>query len=135
MKRVAPPSTSLRPSCRREAASGAGTANGSTEPLTDGLLVLRSLFGFTGTTLTSGAVDIVNCARCDATSIQSHLASIAAALDIDGDGELEPLTDGLLVLRWLFGFTGTTLVTGAVDQGDCARCNAGQIEPYLDGLD
>ncbi len=30
-----------------------------------------------------------------------------AALDVDGDGAVLPLTDGLLVLRDHFGFTGT----------------------------
>jgi hypothetical protein len=37
-----------------------------------------------------------------------------AALDVDGNGTLDPLTDGLLVLRAFFGFTGTPLTTGAV---------------------
>ena len=36
------------------------------------------------------------------------------SFDIDGDGETEALTDGLLVLRYLFGFSGTTLSEGAV---------------------
>ena len=54
-------------------------------------------------------------------------------LDIDDNGALEPLTDGLLVLRYLFGFTGTTLTNGAVDD-DCERCDAATIEPYLSGL-
>ena len=54
----------------------------------------------------------------------SEVQAIAAAgsagkckpnLDVDGDGEVEPLTDGLLILRNRFGFTGATLVAGAVD--------------------
>jgi hypothetical protein len=53
------------------------------------------------------------------------------SLDIDGDGETQPLTDGLLVLRRLFGFTGPTLITGAVDMSDCTRCDAPSIEAYL----
>ena len=54
-------------------------------------------------------------------------------LDIDGDGSAEPLTDGLLVLRYLFGFRGATLITGAVGSG-CTRCDAPSIEAYLAGL-
>ena len=38
-----------------------------------------------------------------------------AVLDVDGNGATAPLTDGLLVLRFLFGFTGSTLTAGAVD--------------------
>jgi hypothetical protein len=54
-----------------------------------------------------------------------------AVLDIDGNGEVAPLTDGLLVLRFLFGFTGATLVAGAIDTVACTRCNSPAIEAYL----
>ena len=30
-------------------------------------------------------------------------------LDVDGNGKTEPLTDGLLIIRYLFGFTGEAL--------------------------
>jgi hypothetical protein len=54
-----------------------------------------------------------------------------AVLDIDGNGVVDPLTDSLLVLRSSFGFTGSVLVTGAVDLAGCTRCNAPTIEAYL----
>jgi hypothetical protein len=54
-------------------------------------------------------------------------------LDADGDDSASPLTDGLLVLRRLFGFAGTALIEGAVGQ-ECARCSAAAIEPYLDSF-
>jgi hypothetical protein len=56
------------------------------------------------------------------------------SLDVDLDGELDPLTDGLLVPRHLFGFTGTTLTDDAVDLTDCKRCAASTIEPFLGAL-
>jgi hypothetical protein len=108
--------------------------DGAVEPLTDGLLVLRGLFGFTGDALITGAIDLANCTRCTAPAIEAYLASILAALDIDADDEIEALTDGLLVLRWLFGFDGPALVTGAVDLTDCTRCTATEIEGYLQTL-
>ena len=52
--------------------------------------------------------------------------------DIDGDGAVAPLTDGLLLLRYLFGFRGATLVTGAVASG-CTRCAAPAIESHIVG--
>jgi hypothetical protein len=107
--------------------------SGALGPLTDGLLVLRHLFGFSGASLVTGTVDLAHCGRCTAGEIQTYLDSIASQLDVDGDGESKPLTDGLLVLRYLFGFTGSTLVTGAVD-ADCTRCTAQSIAAYLDGL-
>ena len=60
--------------------------------------------------------------------------SSLAILDIDGNGATGALTDGLLVLRFLFGFTGTTLTGGAVDLTACTRCDAPAIEGYLHTL-
>jgi DNA-binding beta-propeller fold protein YncE len=54
--------------------------------------------------------------------------------DIDGDGQFDALTDGLLLLRYGFGFTGATLVTGAVDLANCTRCTAAAIEAYIQAL-
>ena len=55
-------------------------------------------------------------------------------LDIDLSGDTEALFDGVLVIRWLFGFTGDALVAG-VTEGGCTRCDAEFIEDYLETLD
>jgi hypothetical protein len=94
---------------------------------------VRFLFGFTGASLIDGAVSS-SCTRCTAPAIESRLAGLGSMLDVDGDGELEGLTDGVLLIRWMFEFTGATLVEGAVDLNDCTRCSAAQIESYLAGL-
>ena len=57
----------------------------------------------------------------------------AIQLDGDGDGSLEPLTDGVLLLRYLFGFTGPVLVDGAVG-ANCTRCDGPAVQTYLSGL-
>jgi subtilisin-like proprotein convertase family protein len=57
-----------------------------------------------------------------------------ALMDVDGDGTTQPLTDGLLELRWLFGFSGNVLVNDAVGMG-CTRCTAAEIEAFLQALD
>ena len=57
----------------------------------------------------------------------------AAILDVDGNNLLEPLTDGLLILRRKFGLSGDTLIEDAVGSG-CTRCTAAAIESYIDGL-
>jgi hypothetical protein len=106
--------------------------NGALGPLTDGLLVLRFLFGFTGTTLTGGVIGN-GCTRCDADAIQPYLAGLGLVIDVDGNTTPGALTDGLLALRYLFGFTGGTLTTGVVG-GGCGRCDAPSIEAYLAGL-
>ena len=109
-------------------------ADGETEGLTDGRLVLRYLFGFRGAALTGEAVDD-DCTRCLEGEIESYLGGLAPQLDVDDSGELEPLTDGMLVLRWLFDFRDDLLVAGAVDPDQCDRCLAADIEEHLQGLD
>lgn len=108
-------------------------ANGSVQATTDALLGLRFLFGFTGPTLTSGAVG-AGCNRCDGPSIHSYLADLGTTLDVDGNTVLDALTDGVLLLRYLFGFTDTTLTAGAVG-ANCTRCDAVTIIDYLSQLD
>ena len=87
--------------------------DGETEALTDGLLVLRYLFGFSGMTLSEGAVSS-SALRADAGDIATHLSDNLAELDVDGDGDTDALTDGLLLLRYLFGFRDETLIAGAL---------------------
>ena len=101
-------------------------------PLTDGIMVLRWLFGFRGDALVAGALG--DCSRCDAADIEAYLTAIEGQLDIDGSGDLAALTDGLLVLRHLFGFTGAALVNGAVDLDDCVRCEADDIADWIAAL-
>ena len=57
---------------------------------------------------------------------------LPADFDVDGNGVVDPLTDTLLALRYVFGFRGATLITGAVGAG-CTRCDAPSIEAYLAG--
>ena len=107
--------------------------DGIVNPLTDGILLLRFLFGFSGLTLTGGAV-APGCLRCDAAGIEPYLVSLGLVIDIDGNTMSDPLTDGILALRYLFGFTGAVLVEGVVDLGDCTRCDSPAIEGYLQTL-
>ena len=107
--------------------------DGVTDPLTDGLLILRWAFSFTGTTLVNGATGM-ECERCTGEEVKTYLDGVITQLDIDGSGETEPLSDGLLALRYLFSFTGATLIGGATED-DCTRCTAPLIEDYLESLD
>jgi len=98
--------------------------------LTDGVLIVRYLFGFTGAQLTDGAIGI-GATRTDATSIINYLNGCPAMLDVDGNGSPGALTDGVLIVRYLFGFTGVQLTAGAVG-GGCTRCDAASIIAFLD---
>ncbi len=107
-------------------------ADGSTAPLTDGLLILRHLFGFTGEALSQGALSSV-ATRTDPDALTSHLDQHLTSLDVDQSGNVKPLTDGLLILRYLFGFTGAALTQGAVDTSG-ERISNTAITAYLSSL-
>ncbi|MBC6480845.1 MAG: hypothetical protein GDA56_26780, partial [Hormoscilla sp. GM7CHS1pb] len=51
-------------------------------------------------------------------------------LDIDGNGVIDALTDGLVAIRYLFGFRGETLTEGVV--GEDATRDTEEIVTYLD---
>ena len=105
-------------------------SDGEAGALTDGVLLLRHLFGFSGDSLTEGVI-ATNADRSSAIEIETYLSDYSHKIDIDGDGSKGALTDGLLLLRYLFGFRGDTLVNGAVGEG-AARTSAGKVERYLD---
>lgn len=104
-------------------------ASGKAEPLTDGLIILRYLFGFTGEALVSGALSS-NATRRSNTDIIAFLKTHEAQLDVDGDGQSAPLTDGLLLLRYLFGFDGSALITGAMSS-NARRSEVSAITDFI----
>ena len=124
---------SLMPAASRsESVSLDIDGDGQATALTDGLLIIRYLFGFSGTALVAGALGS-DAAVTTADAIVARLDSRKAAFDIDGDGSTLPLTDGLLIIRYLFGFQGSALVAGAV--GDSAvRTDATALIDLLDAL-
>ena len=85
--------------------------NNSINALTDGLLLLRAMLGLTDTAVTIGAIG-AGATRTTWAQIQPfvHLA----ALDIDGNGATLPASDGIMLLRAMFGLTGAAVTNGAV---------------------
>ena len=103
------------------------------QPLTDGLLAIRYLAGFSGETLVNGAVNPAG-SRESAEDIVGHLAPLRSTmLDVDADGESRALTDGLLFLRYLAGFRGASLTNSAVSSSG-ARTAAEDIVEFLDSF-
>jgi endo-1,4-beta-D-glucanase Y len=107
-------------------------ANMNSNALTDGVLLIRSLFGFTEGALIDGAL-APDALRTEPTAIAAHVATHRAALDVDANGSTDAGTDGLLVIRRLFGFTGPALTNGVV-AADATRSDPFQIADYIDAL-
>ncbi len=106
-------------------------ADGRTDALTDGLLLVRYLLGRTGTLLTADALS-PGATRTTDTAITDYLTQIRPMLDVDGNTQTDALTDGVLIMRYLFGLRGTALVQGATGGG--ATRTTQQIEDYIGGL-
>lgn len=103
--------------------------DGRYDALTDGLLVMRYLFGLRGSSLVTNATG-TGAART-AAAIETRLAQLGGALDTDGDGRLNALTDGMLITRSLFGITGAGLVAGATAPG-ASRTTAQAVSAFIE---
>ena len=107
--------------------------DGRADALTDGLLFLRYAFGLTGDALISGVV-ASDAQYTTASDIEQELATVyTSSGDIDGNGEVDALTDGLLLLRYLFGLDGDTLTAGVIG-GGATLTDSAALETYLSTL-
>lgn len=97
--------------CSLDVDASGGTLKGTT----DGLLLLRAMLGLSGTALTQGIVASQGNAIGNSIASDVRTMTLLGALDVDGDGVVRAETDGLLILRMLLGFTGSTVTVGVTD--------------------
>lgn len=83
-------------------------------PTTDGLMLLRVMLGLSGTAVTTGAT-ISGAPRTSWEQISPYVH--LAALNLDGSGNTSAATDGVLLLRAMFGLTGTAVTNGIATNG------------------
>jgi len=110
--------------------------NGQYDALTDGLLLLRGMFGLTEDALISGAVasDGVYTSSDD---IAARINMLGDLVDIDGNGTVDALTDGLVILRYLFGLRDDVLVSGVIASDATVKAAEdveGKIEQLIPAL-
>ena len=106
--------------------------DGEFDALTDGLLVIRSMFGLSGDALIDGVLG-QNAQRSSSNEIEQRIVLLGNKLDVDGNGQVDALTDGLLTLRFLFGLSGTTLVDNVI-AANATRFEPSEIESHFDDL-
>ena len=103
--------------------------NGQADALTDGLMMLRYLFGLSDDLVTNGAMAINS--PFDSQQVVAEIEAAMDIADIDADGELNALTDGLLLLRYLFDLRDVLLTNGVVGP-EATRSSNADIQGYLD---
>ena len=93
--------------------------DGIFSPMTDGAVIIRFLQDPDGTSLPeiSGLFG-QNGTRTEETQVYAWLdrPGCALMLDVDDNGIMAADSDGLLIIRYLFGFSGTALVDGAIGE-------------------
>ena len=87
--------------------------NGSCDAATDAALTLRYMSGLRGAALIQGIPFSSGASRKTAPEIAIYLDGLGLALDVDGDGLVNPLTDGLLFWRYTIA-TPALLMTNAI---------------------
>ena len=106
--------------------------NGEYDALTDGLLLLRGMFGLSEGALISGAV-ASDAAYASSSEIVSRIDILGDLIDIDGNGGVDALTDGLVILRYLFGLRGEVLING-VTAADATITSADGVSAKMESL-
>jgi len=105
-------------------------ANNAYDGATDGVLILRHLFGLTGTALTNNALGTgFDPVRAADPALRNYLTNVLPYLDVDGNGQVGALTDGLMILRALLGLTGTQITSNAIGAGATRTSSA--IEAHI----
>jgi hypothetical protein len=105
--------------------------NGAADALTDGILILRYLFDPNGAWNYSDALGS-GATRTARPSIRSFLdGGRTALLDVDGNGTPDALTDGILILRYLFDPAGVWNYSDALGSG-ATRTTRTAIRAFLD---
>ena len=79
----------------------------SCRSLTDGLLMLRHNFQIRGDDLVNGAVAVNS--PLTTLEVEQSIENAYDIVDIDDDGRVDALTDGLILSRHLFGLAGDAL--------------------------
>lgn len=87
--------------------------NGSCDANTDATLAMRYMSGLRGPALTQGIRFGSGATRTTPADIAAYLGGLGPVLDVDGDGLINPLTDGLLFWRYTASASSTVLTNSA----------------------
>lgn len=104
--------------------------NGQCDALTDGVLMMRYLFDPNGPWTTDGAIGS-GATRTTHDQVKAYLDAGQTMLDVDGNGQCDALTDGMLIMRYLFDPAGTWTTDGLTGTG-ATRITQAAVKAFLD---
>jgi len=96
--------------------------NGDADALTDGLIMLRHSFGLRGEPMVNNAM--APNSLMTVSQVEERMSGAAKIADVDNDGDVDALTDGLLLLRHLFAVDDESLTHGAIGLKASRKTNA-----------
>ena len=101
---------------------------------TDGVLISRYLFNPNGSWKISDVLG-QNATRDTVDKVRNYLNCLStnSSLDIDGNGKNDALTDGILISRYMSGYTGTQLIRGAIG-AKATRKTAALIVSFMNNV-
>ncbi|MDG1694054.1 MAG: hypothetical protein P8I13_04240, partial [Porticoccaceae bacterium] len=86
--------------------------NGKADALTDGLTLLKASFGLSGQSMIEGS--IATDSNMTLEDIEGSMDKAMTIADIDDSGDVDALTDGVMLLRYLFDIKDSGLTEGVI---------------------
>ncbi|MBP6528488.1 MAG: carboxypeptidase regulatory-like domain-containing protein [Burkholderiales bacterium] len=105
--------------------------NGAYEAPFDGQMIVRYLLGVRGAALTVSSIGATP-TRSDPNVVLTHLDNIRPLLDVDGNGQVDPFTDGLMILRFMLGMNGAAMTQGAI--GSSPTRTVSEMTTYMQNI-
>jgi subtilisin family serine protease len=103
--------------------------NGRYDALPDGLMIARVLFGLNAAMVTAGAVG-AGASLADPALLLQRMQDMRPVFDVDGNGQADAMTDGIMIIRYLFGMRGAPLTLDALGPG-AKRTDPADIASYI----
>ena len=104
------------------------------DALNDGLAILRGLYGFIGQTLTKNTGSGPCTSQWGGQYVETRINNMFYELDVDQSGDTNAMSDGVPIMRYLFGLRGAQLVTGFTSSAEEVEAYIARLMPPLGEL-
>ncbi len=110
------------------------TGSGNANPFQDGILIVRFMLDQPDANLEDPALIPAGSTRTTGAEIRAFMEAAGNALDANGDGNINPFQDGILIVRFLLGQPDENLEDPALIPVGSTRTTGAAIRQYLQTL-